>query len=162
MVTRKGAVLTIGILGAITAASFIIWIVPQTEPMSFVVSDFRAYLDGVENVRDAIIGDLDAKFQAMTLGEISPDEYVEMAESAITQINTQIVGVIDSDPPREWEASYTVYIDALRQTNSYILETIVAAETVGSGTGPDDAIKRVGEKNEAMLDLIVASYDARP
>ena len=45
MASQKGILITIGMLGGITAASFLIWTLPQTYDASFVVSDFGNNLD---------------------------------------------------------------------------------------------------------------------
>jgi len=52
MTTKKGIIFTIGILVAITASSFLIWIIPQNNQNIFVVSDFETYLDNVKTFRN--------------------------------------------------------------------------------------------------------------
>ncbi len=48
MASKKGIVVTITILVAITGASFLLWMIPQNNETTFVVSDYGGYLDGVE------------------------------------------------------------------------------------------------------------------
>ena len=48
MASRKGVVLTVIILAAITAASFSLWLIPQNYEATFVVTDYESYLDGVK------------------------------------------------------------------------------------------------------------------
>ena len=50
MASKKGISLTIGVLAAITMASFVFWFLPQNSEITFVVSDFESHLDGVKNV----------------------------------------------------------------------------------------------------------------
>ena len=45
MASKKGIVITVIILIAISAASFSVWMIPQNNQISFVVTDFGAHLD---------------------------------------------------------------------------------------------------------------------
>ena len=48
MATKKGIIITATILGVITAASFMIWQIPNNPQMSIVVSDFRTHINGID------------------------------------------------------------------------------------------------------------------
>ena len=50
MASKKGIIITIIILASITAASFLLWIVPQENPATLVVSDYENYLEGVKKI----------------------------------------------------------------------------------------------------------------
>ncbi|MEE9241934.1 MAG: hypothetical protein V3U12_02110, partial [Nitrosopumilaceae archaeon] len=80
MATKKGVILTVGILGAITAASFLFWLVPQTTQTVFFVSDYESNLNGIVEIHETIITEIDEEFQNMLNEITSPDEYKEIAE----------------------------------------------------------------------------------
>ena len=54
MASKKGIVITIIILAAITGASFLLWIVPQNNETTFVISDYEDYLNGVKNIHEVL------------------------------------------------------------------------------------------------------------
>jgi len=68
MASKKGISLTIGILAAITMASFVFWFLPQNSEITFVVSDFESHLDGVKNVHVVISEAVDTEFQNLLDG----------------------------------------------------------------------------------------------
>ena len=59
--------------------------------------------------------------------KISPEDYIKIAEISSSQINSEIIQLVGSNPPEEWYESYLNYIEALKKSNSYIRETIVVA-----------------------------------
>ena len=133
MVSRKGIAVTIGILATITLSSFIIWIIPQNSGTSYVVSDFENHLDGIKQIHNIITEDVEKEFQNVVDGKITPDEYIQIAEISSSQINSQIILIVESRAVEEWQESYINYMESLKQTNSYIRETIVAANMIKEG-----------------------------
>lgn len=168
MASRRGLVVTAGILGAVTAASFAVWLVPQgVESPSFVVTDHEAHLDGVKNIHTTIMGDLDAGYGRMLAGEIEADEYAIMAEASSEQVRSLIIETIAVDPPAEWRESYGAYVEALRQYNTYIRETAAAATVIAGGgdqgvAALEEALARASKYRTAAVDLILQSDGARP
>ncbi len=54
MASKKGIIVTITILVVITVASFSLWVIPENNETTFVVSDFKGYLDGVKNIQEVL------------------------------------------------------------------------------------------------------------
>ena len=54
MASKKGIAVTVIILVAITAASFLFWVIPQENPSTLVVSDYENYLDGVKKIHEVL------------------------------------------------------------------------------------------------------------
>lgn len=165
MASRRGVLATAAILGAITAASFAVWLFPQSFETSFVVSDFEAHLDGVKSIHAVIGEDLDAEFQRMLDGDIPPDEYIRMAETSSEQINSQIIRIVESDPVEDWQSSYTSYMESLRQSNSHIRETIVLANKIKSGAQEAelaDALGALEKLKSRAAGLAAESDSSRP
>ena len=156
-------IFTGGILGAITIASFMVWMIPQDSD-TLVVSDFEEHLEGVHNIHAVISGELAASFTDLLDGNMSPVQYVENAETATSQINTQIISLVSSKAPEEWHDPYIAYIDALKVQNSIIRESIVVANMIQDGksdgiTGSVDTMDRL---YETMRSLVSDSGHALP
>ncbi len=165
MASKKGITITAVILGSITVASFLVWMIPQTYDAAFVVTDYENHLDGIKNIHSVITEDIDTEFQKLVDGEISPDEYISMAETSNSQINSQIINIVESNPTEEWQDSYISYMDSLKQSNTYIRETIVFANMIKEGAAEsslENTLESINQlKNEAE-NLIQASDDSRP
>lgn len=168
MASRRGIVITAGILGAVTAASFAVWLVPQGyDGTSFVVSDHALHLDGVKNIHAIIMADLDEGYDALLAGEIEAAEYAEMAEASSGQVRQLIIDTIGADPPGEWAESYEAYVDALRQYNTYIRETTVVASAIEeaghlAAGSVAEASESAAAHGPAIDELIARSDSARP
>ena len=148
MASKKGISLTIGILVAVTAASFVFWFFPQNTELTFVISDFESHLEGVKNVHGIISETVDLEFENLLEGKISPQEYIDQAEISSEQINSQIIQLVESKATEEWHESYINYIEALKQYNTYLRETIVAASMIEEGAESIEIEEFVTEINQ--------------
>ena len=164
MATKKGIFVTVGILSAITAASFLFWLIPQTTQTVFVVSDYESNLNAVVEIHEAIINEIDEEFQNMLNEKISPEEYKEFAEISSSQIKSEIVQLIGSNPPEEWSESYLNYIESLKKSNTYIRETTVIANMID--TNNDEKVQELMEKivelKKDSKSLSMKSMEFRP
>ena len=165
MASKKGIILTIGILVAITASSFLIWIIPQNNQNIFVVSDFETYLNNVKEIHEVLLLEIEENFQKMLNDQISPDDYIKIAEITSSQINSEIIQIVESNPPEEWYDSYFNYIEALKESNSYIRETIVVANLMkndGNEEKIDELLETIKDIKMDSKSLSIASDEARP
>lgn len=157
--------MTIVILVAITIASFFVWLTPQSYDATFVVSDFKSHLDGVKEIHGALADGIEKEFQKMLNGDITPDQYIEVAEISSSQINSQIIQLVESKASQEWQESYLNYLDALRATNSNIRETIVVANMIKENADKqnvDEVLKKIDQLKEESKSFVSASDSARP
>ena len=83
MASKKGIIMTIVVLGVITAASFLVWTLPQSATIS--VSDYGEYLDRAQQINQVVVDGIDNNFQMLTSGELDVDEYVDTAKTSSTQ-----------------------------------------------------------------------------
>jgi hypothetical protein len=127
MASKKGIAVTVIILVVITASSFLFWMVPQENQMSIVISDHENYLDGTKEIHSILDETIAIEFQNLKEGNISTDEYIQIADVTSSQVSTKISEFVTSKPPEEWQDSYITYMDALKNFNSYITETKVYA-----------------------------------
>ena len=157
--------MTVVILVVITIASFFVWLAPQSYDTTFVVSDFKSHLDGVKEIHQILVDGTEKEFQKMLNGNITPDQYVEVAEISSSQINSQIIQLVESKAPQEWQESYLNYIEALIRTNSNIRETIVAANMIKESSDKqdiDEVLKKIDHLKEESKSFVSASDSTRP
>ena len=165
MASKKGIAITIIILGAITGASFLVWMVPQQNETTFIVTDYESYLDGAKNIHEVLAQSTEIEYQKLLDGEITPEEYIESADITSTQVTAQISEFVTSKPPEQWQESYINYMDAMKKFNSYIGETIVLANLI-ENQASEQEITETTQKIEILraesLELIKLSDDSRP
>ena len=149
MASKKGIVITVIILASITGASFLLWTIPQDYEATFVVSDYKGYLDGVKNIHEVLEESVDIEYQNLRTGKITPQEYIAITEVTSSQVTTQISEFVTSKPSEEWQSSYINYMDAMKKFNSYILETKVLANMIENESSEDEMVK-VLEKIELL------------
>lgn len=162
MASKKGIAVTVVILVAITAASFLFWIIPQENPPTLVVSDYENYLDGVKKIHEVLQESIETEFQNLLNEKISPDEYIAITEVTSTQVTTQISEFITSKPPEEWQDSYISYMEALKKFNEYIVETKVAANVLKEGQIDTEIIQKIESLRLESQELINKSNELRP
>ncbi len=164
MASKKGIVITIVILAAITAASFLFWVIPQETQISLTVSDYENYLDGVKEIHLILDQSISTEFQNLKDGSISTDEYLQIADVTSTQVSSQISEFVTSKPPNEWQDSYISYMDALRNFNSYVTETKVYANLVKEGKTDqfEETLTKIQSYKSESENLIELSDNSRP
>ncbi|MFN3654751.1 MAG: hypothetical protein ACK4TO_05440 [Candidatus Nitrosotenuis sp.] len=164
MRSTKGFIITGIILGVITVASFAVWLIPQNSQTRFAITNAEQQLDAIieqqKTIRETIADELDK----MYIGEITPDNYISIAEISSSQINSFIITTIESDVPSEWHDSYLAIAESMRSYNSYIRETIVVAEKLKSDANLD--ITQEKAKLDELLrrseEYLADANDARP
>ena len=162
MASKKGIIVTVIILVAITAASFLFWIIPQDNPSTLVVSDYANYLDGVKKIHEVLQESIETEFQNLLDGKTSPDEYIAITEVTTSQVTVQISEFVTSKPPEEWQDSYISYMEALKKFNSYIVETKVAANMLKEGQIDTKVIQKIESLKLESQELINKSNELRP
>ena len=165
MASKKGIIITIIILVAITAASFVIWQMPTNLQMSVVVSDFNLHIIGIDERYKMISNANDESFEQMIDGEISPDEYISIAEISSSQINSQIIELVESNATDEWIDSYLNNLESLRSYNSYIRETIILANLINGNAGIDeksDILIKIEQLKQESKEYSKLSISSRP
>ena len=162
MASKKGITVTAIILVAITAASFLFWVIPQENPSTLVVSDYENYLDGVKKIHEVLQESIETEFQNLLNEKTSPDEYITITEVTSSQVTAQISEFITSKPPEEWQDSYISYMEALKKFNTYIVETKVAANMLKEGQIDTEIIQKIESLRSESQELINKSNELRP
>ena len=162
MASKKGIVITLVILAAITAASFLFWVIPQNNPSTLVVSDYENYLDGVKKIHEVLQESIETEFQNLLDEKMSPDEYIAIADVTSSQVTAQISEFITSKPTKEWQDSYISYMEALKKFNSYVIETKVAANMLKEDQIDAETIQKIESLKSEYQKLVSKSDELRP
>jgi len=162
MASKKGIIITIIILASITAASFLLWIVPQENPAILVVSDYENYLEGVKKIHQVLQESIETEFQNLLDGNTSPDEYISITEVTTSQVTAQISEFVTSKPTEEWQNSYITYMEAMKKFNEYIIETKVAANMLKVGQIDAETLQNIESLRLETQELIKKSDELRP
>lgn len=164
MKSKKGFIITAGVLAAITVASFAVWFIPQNNQSSIVISNPSDELDALIDQQKAISESDKIEFDKMLSGQITPENYIAIAEISSGQIRSMIISITEPDVPEQWMQSYSALADSLRAYNTYLRETTVVAEKLKSDPASDiteDKAKLEQYLTQAQ-DALAASNDSRP
>ena len=165
MASKKGLLITATILVGITGASFLLWIIPQDNEATYVVSDYKGYLNGVQNIHEILEESIDIEYQNLRTEKITPQKYIVITEVTSSQVTAQISEFVTSKPPEEWQTSYINYMNAMKKFNSYILETKVLANLIENGS-TEDEMNETLEKIELLkiesAEFVKISHQSRP
>jgi len=162
MASKKGIVITVVILAAITAASFLFWAIPQDNPSTLVVSDYENYLDGVMNIHEVLQESIETEFQNLLDKKMSPDEYIAITDVTTSQVTAQISEFITSKPTKEWQDSYISHMEALKKFNSYVIETKVFANMIKNNNTDTEILQKIDVLKSESHELLKKSDSLRP
>ena len=165
MASKKGIVITAIILAAITGASFLLWVIPQENDTTFIVTDYEGYLNGAKNIHEVLQESIDIEYDNLREGKISPMDYITITEVTSSQVTTQISEFITSKPSEQWQESYISYMNGMKKFNEYILETKVLASQIENGSLDEEILQTVNKidtiKAES-IEFVKKSNELRP
>ena len=165
MASKKGITVTAIILASITGASFLLWMVPENNETTFIVSDYGNYLEGEKNIYEVLQESIYFEFRSLQNGEITPQEYVAITEVTSSQLTAQISEFVTSKPPEEWQDSYINFMEGMKKFNSYIVETKVMANQIENGSTQDEineTLSKLEMLKEESDEFIRISDELRP
>ena len=134
MGSKRGVVITVAILIAITVASFSVWIGNNTTntEMMIVVTDFENHQEGISERHKIISNAVEESFSELINEQISTKEYIKTAEISSSQNNALLMELAYSDAPEKWQESYINRISSLKSFEAYVIETMVIADLIDS------------------------------
>jgi hypothetical protein len=165
MASKKGIAVTAIILALITGASFLLWVIPQENDTTFIVTDYEAYLDGAKNIHEVLQESIDLEYQNLKDGKISPSDYISITEVTSSQITTQISEFVTSKPSEQWQESYISYMNGMKKFNEYILETKVLANQIENKISDGEilqTIDKIQSIKAESIEHIKKSNEVRP
>ena len=146
MASKKGIIMTMVVLGSITAASFLVWTLPQGATIS--VSDYGAYLDRAQQINRVVVEEVDNNFQMLASGGLDADAYIDAAKTSSAQLRSELIQMMQVGVPEQWVESYQKQVDSTKLSLEYIRETITVAEKIDKGDDTDDAVISVEAMRE--------------
>ena len=165
MASKKGIAVTAIILALITGASFLLWVIPQDNDTTFIVTNYEGYLDGAKNIHEVLQESIDIEYNNLREGKISPIDYITITEVTSSQVTTQISEFITSKPSEQWQESYISYMNGMKKFNEYILETKVLANQIENGSLDEEILQTVNKietiKAES-IEYVKKSNELRP
>ena len=165
MASKKGIAITAIILASITGASFLLWVIPQENDTTFIVTDYEGYLDGAKNIHEVLQESIDLEYQNLKDGKISPSDYISITEVTSSQITTQISEFVTSKPSEQWQESYISYMNGMKKFNEYILETKVLANQIENKISDGEilqTIDKIQSIKAESIEHIKKSNELRP
>ncbi len=165
MASTKGIAVTMAVLIGVVVASFLVYLIPEDTKMKIIVSDFEKHLDANKEKVSMEVTGIDSSFKKLMENELSPDQYIMIAETSSSQINSLVIELTNSGATEEWTESYVNYIGALKKLNEKITETIVVANLMNSNNNSNsinEIIAKIHQLEMESQDLIKKSDNTRP
>ena len=165
MASKKGIAVTAAILVGVVAASFLVYLLPEDTTMKISVSDFEKHLDITKERTSMEVTGIDDSFKKLMNDEMSPNEYISIAEISLLQINSLIIELTNSGATQEWSESYINYIGALKKLNDKTTETVVVANLITDDSNSstiNEILVKIKQLETESFDLIKKSDDSRP
>lgn len=153
MVTKKGVALTVAIIGGFVAASFLIYLIPQS-PQSDIITlgDAKERLEFVMDRNKVVIDEFQTVFRLWENGDIDKNTFDSSADVSKEQVSMMILELRGKQIPNEWNQSYVLFIQALDNYKAYIEKTKEYVDLKSTGqTGP--------EKERGYLDAMSKALD---
>jgi hypothetical protein len=165
-VSKKGIVITVAIAAGIIAASSLIWVIPQrgsTTAANITDDDFTAEeianhpadnLSFVYTEHNSIITELESNFEKWLDGDTSTSQMqseIAGASADAQQLRGRLV-----QPPQEWQASYSLYGQALDKFDQYLQEmkTLVDSEE----KEPSPELEDIKAEMDTLIEQSIDSF----
>ena len=137
MKAKKGFIITAVALAAITISSFSIWLIPQNNQSNVALSNPKDQLDSLIDQQKTISESDKAEFSKLIAGQITPDNYLGIADISSSQIRSMIISITAPDVPSQWKSSYESFGESLKAYNTYLRETTVIAQKLKDSPSAD-------------------------
>jgi len=143
MSSKRGVVITVAILIAITIASFSVWIGNNTTntEMTIVVTDFENHDVGIVDRHKIVSNSINESFGKFMDGEIEINDYDKIAKAGSSQNNALLIELKSSGAPEEWQETYVNRILSLKAFGEYIRETMVMINLIEMKGGGEERIE---------------------
>ena len=143
MGSKRGVVITVVILIAITIASFSVWIGNNTTntEMTIVVTDFENHDAGIVDRHKIISNSISESFDRFMDGEIEISDYDKIVKAGSSQNNALLIELKSSGAPEEWQETYVNRILSLKAFGEYVRETMVMINLIENEGGGEERIE---------------------
>jgi len=161
LASKKGVAITAGIAVAIVGSSFLIWIIPQSNPSSMmdIPSDDGGIISEVYSRHQTMATSIESNFEQWKDGEVTAGDILSQISRDQSDIQNMRQQLDSASPAQEWQQSYDFYIQALDSFLKYLgtMQTIIMQNDVT----PDSNLKLDALKQE-WQGYIDSSVNAMP
>ena len=162
MGSKKGVVITVAILIAITIGSFMVWFGnPTNNEMTIVVTDFENHDTGIVERHKIVSNSIDESLNKFMDGKMSFDEYESIAENGSSQNNALLMELAYSDAPEEWQETYVNRIASLKSFGAYIRESMVLSQA-SDQTQIDELLENMKKYKDEFIQFKEMANSAKP
>ena len=148
MASKKGIAITAVIAAAIVGSSFLIWIIPQSNPSSMVDPplDDNGIISDVYSRHQILATNIESNFEQWKSGEVTSGDMLSQISRDRSDIQNILQQLDSASPAQEWQQSYDFYIQALDSFLKYLdtMQTII----MENDAMPDSNLKLDALKQE--------------
>ena len=146
MASKKGIAITAVIAAAIVGSSFLIWIIPQSNPSSMVDPplDDNGIISDVYSRHQILATNIESNFEQWKSGEVTSGDMLSQISRDRSDIQNIQQQLDSASPAQEWQQSYDLYLQALDSFLKYL-----------------DLMQTIIEENDRILDSNVKLEDLR-
>ena len=122
LASKKGIAVTAGIAAAIIGASFLIWLIPQSSPGTFIMPP-RGELEIINDVysrHNSTATSVDSQFEQWKNGTVTATDMQSQIGSSLTEVQSMRKELADARPAQEWQESFATYTKALDSYTKYL------------------------------------------
>lgn len=129
MTSKKGIAITAVIAATIVGSSFMIWLIPQSNPGSMIElpRDDNAIISDVYSRHQSLATNNESKFEQWKSGGVSSSDILSQISLDRSDIQNMRQQLDSASPAQEWQQSYDLYIQALDSFLRYLdlMQTII-------------------------------------
>ncbi len=122
MASKKGIAITAAIAAAIVGSSFLIWIIPQSSPGSFIElprAD-NGIISDVYSRHQSLAAGVESKFEQWKSGKVTSTDMLSQINLEKSDIQNMRKQLDNASPAQGWQGSYDLYIQALDSFSEYL------------------------------------------
>jgi hypothetical protein len=122
LASKKGIAITAAIAAAIVGSSFLIWIIPQSSPGSFIElprAD-NGIISDVYSRHQSLAAGVESKFEQWKSGKVTSTDMLSQINLEKSDIQNMRKQLDNASPAQGWQGSYDLYIQALDSFLEYL------------------------------------------
>jgi hypothetical protein len=122
LASKKGIAITAAIAAAIVGSSFLIWIIPQSSPGSFIElprAD-NGIISDVYSRHQSLAAGVESKFEQWKSGKVTSTDMLSQINLEKSDIQNMRKQLDNASPAQGWQGSYDLYIQALDSFSEYL------------------------------------------
>jgi hypothetical protein len=159
LASKKGIAVTAGIAAVIVGASFLIWLIPQSSPGTFIMPP-RGELEIINDVysrHNSTATSVDARFEQWKDGTVTTADLQSQIGSSLTEVQSLQKELADARPAQEWQESFGTYTKALDSYTKYLNAMEAKVQSGDKSDSPElDGLK------QEWQDYVDSSVSAMP